>query len=536
MVMPAAKFSKDFQDWVDDYEKAGNIVQKENRIYRINNDIILIMFSLRIHTSNGTLLVSTDENNKEQLKATITEAKQKNLKFFCCAIYDKEKTVKYLAMQDYIMSIECFDYFLKNGQGTMTITKYYDEIAANKKDIFRINYNGTSVAFVKKDVFAKYLEYFDNRPYSCEGAYKADKIEYRDGKWLENKVLKETQYPHNLLIHGAPGTGKSSMIRKYFADNNVDQNHFERVTFYEDYSYGSFVGTYKPVMDVVSKKLVISSPTEGYNGEINGRQIIYEFVPGPFSRVLLKAYLQIITKDKDIENFYLIIEEINRAKAASVFGDMFQLLDRKKGESIYEITPSAEFLRWFVESIRSIIGQDFNIKSLKLPPNLYIWATMNSADQGVFPLDTAFKRRWGYIYKDVNAKSNKIIRLSGENGANDYNWDSFRQGINNLISKFFDEDKCIGPGYFSDEELEYIKKYTDAVIASDDLTYINNPLVDKLLSYLRQDVFRNNPKVFFNEDFISMSAIREAVKLGKKLTDITKLTSNDFVDAKISID
>ena len=528
--MPAPRFKEDFQEWVEDYKKEGNTVTNDKRIYRINDDIILIMFSLRKH-SNNNLLISTDGDNKKQLKVAVKDAKQKGLKFFCCAIYDKQETTMYPVMQNYIMSIECFDYFLKNGQGTMTITKYYDEIAENTKDVYRINYNGTSVAFVRKAAFGKYLEFFDNRPYLGEGVYKADKIEYRDGKWLEGKSISKSKYPHNLLIHGAPGTGKSSMIQTYFSDNAIDDNHFERVTFYEDYSYGSFVGTYKPVMDVVNKEVSMSTDSTEYNGEISGKQVVYEFVPGPFSKVLLNAYIQIITKDEEIQNYYLVIEEINRAKAASVFGDMFQLLDRKNGESVYEITPSAEFLNWFNESICSNTGKDSNIKSIKLPPNMYIWATMNSADQGVFPLDTAFKRRWGYIYKDVNAKSDKKIKLrsvkDGSLSANNYDWDNFRKGINGFIGKYFDEDKCIGPGYFSDEELESIGKYTDAIVAGNDLTDMNNPLVDKLLSYLRQDVFRNNAKVFFEDDFLSMSEIREAVKQGKKLTEITKLTVND---------
>lgn len=536
--MPAARFKEDFENWIKSYESQGNKVYINNRIYRFNDDIILIMFSLRKH-KNGELLVSTDENNKNQLREAIDASKKEKRKFFCCAIYDKNETTMYPAMQDYILSIECFDYFLKSGQGTMTLTSYYDDIKTNTKDVYRRGYNGTSIAFVKKTAFAKYLEYFDNRPYLGEGVYKADKIEYRNGEWLKNKTIMQSEYPHNLLIHGAPGTGKSSMIQKYFTDNGIDETHFERVTFYEDYSYGLFVGTYKPVMDTVSKEFYMSSDTNNdYEGEISGRQVVYEFVPGPFSKILLESYKQIITKDTDIENFYLVIEEINRAKAASVFGDMFQLLDRKNGESVYEITPNMEFLKWFNESISAFTGQDSNIKSIKLPPNMYIWATMNSADQGVFPLDTAFKRRWGYIYKDVNEKSNKIIRLVNVTDSNlqarDYDWDNFRKGINVFIGKYFDEDKCIGPGYFSDEEMGFIGTYTDMIVSGGDSVNLNNPLVDKLLSYLRQDVFRNNPKAFFEDDFINMSSIREAIIKGKKLTEITKLTINDFVDVTVS--
>lgn len=180
--MPAPRFAEDFKDWIDVFESAGNTVSRENRIYKINDDILLIMFSMRKHNSNGNLVISTDENNREQLRKAADEAKKTGLKFFCCAIYDKQETTKYPAMQDYILSIECFDYFLKSGQGTISLTTYYSDVAANTKDVYRRSYNGTSLAFVKKAAFAKYLEYFDNRPYLGEGVYKADKIEYRNSK------------------------------------------------------------------------------------------------------------------------------------------------------------------------------------------------------------------------------------------------------------------------------------------------------------------------------------------------------------------
>lgn len=533
-VMPAPRFENDFKEWIDSYKQAGHSVSKDNRIYTFDNKIILIMFSLRKH-KNGSLMVSTDGNNKDQLEKAIHNSKMNCMKFFCCAIYDKSETVTYPAMQDYILSIESFDYFLKPGQGTMSLTLYYEELAQNTPDFLRKSYNGTSIAFVKKSEFAKYLEYFDNRPYLGEGAFKANLIDYRE--WLKGKSISAQKYPHNLLIHGAPGTGKSSMIQSFFSENNIDDTHYQRVTFYEDYSYGLFVGTYKPVMSTVSKEVTMSVNSCDYYGDIQGQQIIYEFIPGPFSKILLKAYIQLLSKDTDIENYYLVIEEINRAKAASVFGDMFQLLDRKNGESVYEITPSAEFLCWFNDELYLKLGKDIDIKSIKLPPNMYIWATMNSADQGVFPLDTAFRRRWGYVYKDVHATSSKIITLVDVSttgpSANKYDWDNFRKGINAFIEKYFDEDKCIGPGYFSDEEFSYIEEYTNAVVNNKDTTDLNNPLVDKLFSYLRQDVFRHNPRAFFEDEYLSMSQIRLSMKEGKRVTEITKLTENDFVSVTV---
>lgn len=249
----------------------------------------------------------------------------------------------------------------------------------------------------------------------------------------------ELRHPRNRLVFGAPGTGKSySLKAAYEGDNASFHGRWERVTFYPTYSYAQFVGTYKPIMKPDTR-----NPDE--------EKIAYQFVPGPFLRMLVKA-----ANDPD-NNYLLIVEEINRANAAAVFGDVFQLLDRTdEGESEYSIGASEDIVR-YLEKNGKLNGEAkdyFKLQDgsaeLKLPKNLYIWATMNSADQGVFPLDTAFKRRWEFEYIGINAEENvggcSEWTLEDNNYNSNYKWNEVRKFINDLLSAYgVNEDKMMGP-------------------------------------------------------------------------------------------
>ena len=248
-----------------------------------------------------------------------------------------------------------------------------------------------------------------------------------------------SEYSHNMIYYGAPGTGKSFNLekkRKELLGNN-DFN-FERVTFHPDYSYGDFVGTYKPFVEK--------------NNE-NKDEITYKFIPGSFLRVLVKAL-------KDHDHLYLlIIEEINRADVYSVFGDIFQLLDRNKdNESDYSIDVS--------EDVKNYLNdEEINLEKLRIPNNMLIWATMNSADQGVFPIDTAFKRRWDFEYLslDNNEKENHgYISI----GTDKYEWNTVRKAINNyLLKEGINEDKCMGAFFINDKSnKDYTKMFKNKVL------------------------------------------------------------------------
>lgn len=259
--------------------------------------------------------------------------------------------------------------------------------------------------------------------------------------------------PRNLIVFGAPGTGKS-----YFLNDQIkDFKKIERVTFYPSYSYSQFVGCYKPVM--------------------NGENISYSFVPGPF----LRTYVDAVNNPS--KNYLLIIEEINRADAASVLGDVFQLLDRDKdGNSIYSISASEDIKKYLEEEkIRS------EPDKLSIPSNMYIWATMNSADQGVFPMDTAFKRRWDFLYFDLDGKP---IEDNANCPVKKDNWEDIRKAINNwLCEKKINEDKHLGK-YFLDAGVNVEEKdFRDA-------------FKNKVLMYLYEDAARAfRSELFENNSF-----------------------------------
>ncbi len=294
--------------------------------------------------------------------------------------------------------------------------------------------------------------------------------------------------PRNLIVYGAPGTGKSfyleEKMKEIFIDSeNGQTDRWLRVTFYPDYSYGDFVGTYKPTP-------VYRSPRDGetlYDSsgkELSNRKIPmidYRFVPGPFLKILLEA------KSHPDNNYLLLIEEINRADAASVFGDCFQLLDRDdKGEGLYSVSFSEEATAY----LKSKGVQE--PRNVRLPSNFYIWASMNSADQGVMPIDSAFKRRWTFehIPLDEYEKVTEgwTLDLAGHGKVT---WNSFRNAVNKALSKQgIPEDRLIGPFFMRDHELVDKKK-----------------TAEKILMYLREDVVRHDPSVLFRKDLTSFSEI-----------------------------
>ena len=304
----------------------------------------------------------------------------------------------------------------------------------------------------KASALEKYIEYLKER-----GANEMIDLKFDSKLKIDKK--------RNRIVFGAPGTGKSTlvdeeceyMIKEYGAE-------FERVTFHPDYTYSQFVGTYKPYME--------------------GDDIQYRFVPGPFMRVLSKAYQNILSEEKT-KPFILIIEEINRANVAAVFGDVFQLLDRnKKGISDFSIEAS--------EDIKNYLSMVFDADSnsfdkIRIPNNMFIWSTMNSADQGVFPMDTAFKRRWDFEYLDINHNEEKLVpfRVSINGYKKKIEWNDLRKEINNRLTMIgINEDKLLGTFF--------IKK--------EDKDSFNKVFKEKVLMYLFEDAAKQKRKDIFNTD------------------------------------
>lgn len=287
-------------------------------------------------------------------------------------------------------------------------------------------------------------------------------------------------HPRNKIIYGAPGTGKSYELREQAKRLGFDEKRMKRVTFHPNYSYQQFVGSYKPspiYKEFQEESALYGSDKTTKLESLHKKEpmIDYSFVPGIFLELLIKAL------NNPNEDYLLIIEEINRAPVSAVFGDVFQLLDRDShGVSQYEITFNTEAQNF-------IIMNGIKSPEIKLPNNFFIWATMNSADQGVLPLDAAFKRRWSFEYLPLDKKEAIVKDANVQFMGESLNWNSFRTKINEKLKSIgVAEDKLIGPFFLSENERNN-----------------DNAIKNKLLLYLRDDVVRHNPESLFRQKTFS---------------------------------
>ena len=289
-----------------------------------------------------------------------------------------------------------------------------------------------------------------------------------------------------IIYYGAPGTGKSHRIKKELKEMNVSKENIFRTTFHPDSDYSSFVGAYKPTMKKqyrydgkVKAKYYEDDDLAGAKRDdvIIDKVIQYDFVPQTF----IKAYTQAYKKPN--ENVYLIIEEINRGNCAQIFGDLFQLLDRDdNGVSEYPIKADSD-LKMYLEGELGKNHDGIKDGELCLPSNLYIWATMNTSDQSLFPIDSAFKRRWDWEYEPIKYKNTDWVI---EIGHNKYSWTSFQHIINDKIFEATSsEDKMLG---------DYFVKPCNNVISE-------KQFINKVLFYLWNDVCKDGDgDIFRTED------------------------------------
>lgn len=318
------------------------------------------------------------------------------------------------------------------------------------------------------------------------------------------------------IFYGAPGTGKSHTIEEETKEEDVI-----RITFHPDTDYSTFVGAYKPTTALLPICDELGQPMKIGTTTLHKEQIVYEFVAQSFLQAYVNAWEKYDKGDKQ----YLVIEEINRGNCAQIFGDLFQLLDRNDyGFSDYPIKADADMKRQLQKAFaglviaqkdkinamyegKDIVSQVLNGDIILLPNNLYIWATMNTSDQSLFPIDSAFKRRWDWTYMPIsNAEKDWIIEVDGSK----YDWWQFLERINEKIgSTTNSEDKKLG--YF-------FCKAQDGVISA-------KTFVGKVIFYLWNDVFKDyefGDAIFNDEDGSKLSFNKFYTSEGKNSKVVEK--------------
>lgn len=315
----------------------------------------------------------------------------------------------------------------------------------------------------------------------------------------EGKPVETSEdWARQLIIYGAPGTGKSHKI-----DECTNEKNSIRVTFHPDTDYATFVGAYKPFVKEEIRYGLNGTNTVAMKvggADLTEDKVSYKFVPQAFMKAYVEAWKRYTDAGAqgDAKTYYLVIEEINRGNCAQIFGDLFQLLDRAdNGFSAYAIAPDDDIQKFLekdkdykladipltedikkpTEDGEKVIATATDIKTgkkLVLPPNLCIWATMNTSDQSLFPIDSAFKRRWEWEYVPIeDAGKGWQIDVGGVK----YIWWSFLEKINDVIAtETSSEDKQLG--YF-------FVKAKDKVIDA-------KTFVSKVVFYLWGDVFKDN--------------------------------------------
>ena len=364
----------------------------------------------------------------------------------------------------------------------------------------------TGLRTISKSLLEEYVNYWsehsdatsESARQSLSGRSEIDKFEYGYSSTLSvmaQMVLQSTHKVNNKvsclplqqIFYGAPGTGKSFTINQEIKGEDVI-----RTTFHPDSDYSSFVGAYKPTTREITMRDLSGNPVVEHAQILTEEKIVYEFVPQAFLQAYIAAWEKYAKCDEgNPQRQFLVIEEINRGNCAQIFGDLFQLLDRNdRGFSDYPVKADTDMKRYVAKALkglsipqagainslyggRDVVSEVLEGNILLLPSNLFIWATMNTSDQSLFPIDSAFKRRWDWSYMPISdAKKGYVIDVAGSR----YDWWQFLEEINKKIeSTTNSEDKKLG--YF------FCKAHGGVISAE--------TFVGKVVFYLWNDVFKD---------------------------------------------
>ena len=359
---------------------------------------------------------------------------------------------------------------------------------------------------IKKKTSTQYILYYLPKDIVFSNFFSiasSDQILFIPEKSEELKEELETLIPYQSIYYGAPGTGKSYSV-KCETEAWEKKGRVVRTTFHPDSDYSTFVGAYKPTTKSVQRYDIYNKPMTRDGVPVMEQVITYEFVEQAF----LQAYIDAWRNREEPE--FLIIEEINRGNCAQIFGDLFQLLDRgNDGYSEYAIRADKDLQKHLSKAFEDVEIEDYpNVKTgkeLLLPGNLYIRATMNTSDQSLFPIDSAFKRRWDWKYVPIAKGNDNGIELNWmiDIDGNLYDWWTFVKTINkHVFDTTNSEDKQLG---------FFFCKAKNGIISAE-------TFVCKVIFYLWNDVFKDfgfdssifadkedemNPKLSFDKFYMA---------------------------------
>ena len=322
------------------------------------------------------------------------------------------------------------------------------------------------LAQVNLDTRNELKEYAKRVDISLSIAPKLDDYPFDSENTEQDDIISEvSSVPLQQIFFGAPGVGKSHHLKSVYRN----EDDVIRITFHPETDYSSFVGCYKP--------------------QSEGNEIVYKFQGQAFAEAYVKAWRRLVGSDEN-KDIFLVIEEINRGNCAQIFGDIFQLLDRNdQGYSDYSVIPDKDLQSYLSEQFAEIKDELTQINkgiadgsSMVLPPNLHILATMNTSDQSLFPIDSAFKRRWDWVYMPIETKpidkDGNVVLRNIEASSNTYDWGEFIDKVNSRIFQTTEsEDKQLGFWFIKPK--------------SGNTTISVNDFVSKVIFFLWNDIYKD---------------------------------------------
>ena len=521
---------------IEDTKDRGFILKLPN-----GEQVVVFTYPL-VHKQDDTKnYFDTRDSGPHERAIAWNYALQRHMKYFCLGVNDQVE--KY---EDYIFSLECNERDIESLSGTeggdrSTTSTGNQIIIPNNyipsKPFERITNNlGTFISVIHRDSLYDYLEKYDNRPYLMDK-------ELIDLAMAENEAEKKAKLPDentrlttgtNVLLYGVPGSGKSWTIEHEYCKEGTK---VERLVFHPDYTYSDFIGQILPAV-------------------AEDGQVSYKFTAGPFTEILRDAYGDPTTE------YILVIEEINRGNAPAIFGEVFQLLDRKiekleKGDDGFPIGTSEYGIT--NANVAKIVYGDPTHK-VRIPSNLSIIGTMNTSDQNVFTLDTAFQRRWEMRLIENNFENVDQKFANAEIWDTGITWEVFCKQINevivgNNVRMTSSEDKRLGAYFvrlrdivkdqdtvkFTKTEYDDLRRKESADAISDDdrkrLADIretmkkNRRFPEKVIKYLWDDAFKFNREVIFEtNEYRSLESVIRAFMYAEGIQRF-KMFKQNIVDS-----